>query len=291
VCGLCLAAAAGSASATEHEPEPGQLAFETPAGIHLIRTDGTGLQRLLGTRPGDQNPDWSPDGTRLVFWNGSLATETGEIYVSDADGSNRRLLTRHNRKDPRPPSDQYPVWSPDGRLIAFEALSRDDEWHIWVMRFNGTGVRRVTRDGFGGSSPSWSPDGKRLVYTASWSGTSLAIVDLSGRTRALKTLSEADWAPEWSPDGSRIAFTSTAEHQKPELYVVGTTGGTTSRLTRNTATDSDPVWSPDGAWIVFSSLRDGLDEVYAMRADGTDQRRVTRIPTEYACCADWKPEP
>ncbi len=269
-------------------PAPaGLIAFETPAGIHLINADGTGLRRLPGTKPLDQNPRWSPDGARIVFWTN--AESSGEIYVVDADGSNRRRLTKDNPG--YAPSDQYPTWSPDGRLIAFESR-RSGEWHIYVMAPDGTAAKRLTPDDRGGYNAQWSPDGKRIAYTAEDYWTAIGIVDLAGRTRALKTLTIGeDWAPSWSPDGSKIAFTSTAQHKKPEIYVVDTEGGTPARLTRNRVGDFDPLWSPDGEHIVFSSGRAGFDEVYVMRADGTDQRRVTRIPTEYACCADWMPEP
>jgi len=287
----CLAAASVTVSAAtvpEQQPD-GLLAFETPAGLHLIRTDGTELRRLPATRPGDQNPRWSPDGTRLVFWTD--ARSSGEIYVADADGSDRRLLTRDDPRDGYEPSDQFPDWSPDGRLIAFESY-RTGDWHIWVMRPDGTGVRRLTANGRGGFSAQWSPDSKRLIYTAEWTASAFAVVDLAGRTRPFKTLSVYDdWAPAWSPDGSSIAFTSTAEHGKPELYVARANGGTPRRLTRNTASDFDPSWSPEGGRMIFTSQRAGLDEVYVMNTDGTDQRRVTRTPTEYACCADWRPEP
>jgi Tol biopolymer transport system component len=269
-------------------PAVGLIAFETPSGIHLIGSDGTGLRRLANTKPGDQNPHWSPDGSRIVFW--SDADSDGEIYVIDADGSNRRRLTEDDPESEYGPTDQYPAWSPDGRLIAFESYRRGDDWHIWVMRPNGAGLRRLTPDGRGGYSADWSPDGKHIVYTAGWAETSLAVVDLTGRTRALESLTaDEDWAPTWSPDGERIAFTSTAEHKKPELYVVAAKGGTPTRLTRNTASDADPVRSADGEHIAFQSGRAGFDEVYVMRADGTDQRRVTRVPTEYACCPAWRP--
>jgi Tol biopolymer transport system component len=268
-------------------PADQEIAFETPSGIHLVGVDGRGLRRLPGTRPGDQNPDWSPDGRRLVFWNGR--GWHGRLYVSDVLGHSRRLLTRPGAAG-YGPSDQYPAWSPDGRLIAFESF-RAGAWHIWVMRPDGSGARRVTPAGRGGHSPQWSPDGRRLVYTASWSTTGIAVTDLAGRVRELKTLATDDWGPAWSPNGAKIAFNSTAEEVRGEIYVVGARGGTPVRLTRNTGEDLDPGWSPDSRQIVFDSGRSGLSEVYVMNADGTQQRRVTRIPKEYACCSSWRPEP
>jgi TolB protein len=284
--GLMLHGGAGPARAAA---EPLDLiAFETPAGIHLINSDGSGLRRLPGTRPGDQNPNWSPDGRRLVFW--SDADATGEIYVCDADGSKRRRLTRDDQASDYGPTDQYPGWSPNGRLIAFDSY-RSGEWHIWVMRPDGNGVRRVTKDGRGGSSAEWSPDSERIAYTADWEGTSLAIVNLDGSgTRPLRSLSpERDWSPSWSPDGTQMAFASEAAHKKGEIYVVGVDGGAPSRLTRNDARDVDPVWSPDGSQLLFGTGRAGHWEVYVMAPDGTGQRRVTRIPTEHACCGAWRP--
>ncbi len=281
-----LGMATGSDEARGVVDDPRLIAFELPSGIHVVHADGTGLRRLPGTQRGDQNPSWSPDGKKIAFWTDSRYE--GEIYVADSDGSNRRLLTHDDPRSEYFPSDQYPTWSPDGSLIAFESY-RSGDWHIWVTRADGTGARRLTPDGHGGYSPQWSPDGEQIVYTAEEDVTGLAVVDLSGRTRALRTLDNDDWSPDWSPDGRWIAFTSNAESRKSEIYVMPAAGGRPTRLTSNQVAEFDPVWSPDGEHILFASGRAGLWEVYVMRADGTEQRRVTRIGTEYACCGDWQP--
>jgi len=264
----------------------GLIAFESPDGLWLIRPDGTGLRRLPGTRPGDQNPRWSPDGRRLVFWTDAAAV--GEIYVARADGSGRRKLTRGPERER---VDQFPAWSPDGRLIAFERVFSDT--HIWLMRPDGSERRRLTPYEWGGSSPDWAPDGTRIVYTTWRLGIySLALVNTAGKARWLETLEGGgDWAPAWSPDGSQVAFASTYDDDKPEIHVLDVASGAVERLTRNDAGDFDPYWSPDGEHILFTTSRTGLDELYVMRADGSGQRRLTRFPTEYACCGDWRAEP
>jgi TolB protein len=269
----------------------GLVAFETRAGIHLIHPDGSELRRLPGTQRFDQNPSWSPDGRRLVFWTNAAAT--GQIYVANADGSGRRLLTPYPQAQNDPaPTDQFPTWSPTGSLISFERVAVEgveDSWSIWVMRPDGSGRRRITPRGTFAHSPSWSPDGKRIVYT---SETSLGVVDLAGRGRPLQTLSEvSDWAPEWSPDGSRIAIASTVDHPKGEIYILHLPSGRRTRLTNNEVADVDPMWSPDGESIVFTTGRTGFYELYTMRTDGSEQRRVTRIPNGHACCGDWREQP
>jgi Tol biopolymer transport system component len=254
--------------------------FETPEGIHFININGSGMRRMPGTRPGDQNPSWSPDGRKLVFWH--ERGQRGDIYVANADGSGRRRLTSDTRR-----SHAFPDWSPDGRWIAFQ-VGRYREWQLFVMRPDGSGLRRITSpdDGYTRFNPAWSPTSKELVFEE-WPGPpDLATINLDGLSRhTLPTPTRSDWAPSWAPNGRTIAFTSDAPGTS-ELYTIHF--GLLKRLTRNNAQDSDPSWSPDGRYIVFTTGRIGNDEVYMMRRDGTRQRRVTRLPQQYACCADWR---
>lgn len=271
--GGLLALGAGGAAAPE---PPAMLAYETPDGIHFIRIDGSDRRRLPGTRPGDQNPDWSPDGERIVFWHEEGGR--GSIYVSDAEGSYRRRLTEDEDR-----VNGWPDWSPDGNRIVFESC-RGDRCRIDVVAPDGTRRRTVTS---GGWSPTWSPDATRIVFTAAWWKSGLAVVNADGTgVRPLQTRTVEDWAPSWSPDGEAIAFNSEVRG-KAEIYVLR--GDSLTRVTRNDVGDFDAAWSPDGEAIAFTTSRTGLDEVYVMAADGTRQRRVTREPRKYACCASWRP--
>jgi TolB protein len=76
-----------------------------------------------------------------------------EISLMNRDGGGQRRLTRNTVRD------HYPVWSPNGRRIAFES-----DWQVWVMNADGSGQRRLTRNGGRNFAPVWSPDGKRIAF-------------------------------------------------------------------------------------------------------------------------------
>jgi Tol biopolymer transport system component len=209
----------------------------------------------------------------------------------NADGSQRSTLFADPER-----SALAPVWSPQGDRIAsgvgrfFQVLTGPSTADIAVMSVDGTDVRILTDGSANYGLPSWSPDGRPLVFRlAGKERNGLVIVDVA--TGALKTLTAGvahDNFPSWSPKGDRIAFTSDRDGDY-EIYTIRPDGTDLRRLTNSPGNDAHNSWSPDGEWIVFTSVRGGFKDemaltpfnpqpsgdLWVMRPDGSDVRMLT----------------
>jgi Tol biopolymer transport system component len=156
--------------------------------VWVVRADGRGARRLIGSLGSDLEPAWSPDGRRIAWV--STRDRDAEIYAARADGTVARRLTR------TPGEDRTPAWSPDGTRIAF-ATRRDGNWDVYVMRRGGRDPADVSRRASNDRDPAWSPDGRRLAFSSDrfgrW-GLYVARADGSRVRRAARTGREPDWA-------------------------------------------------------------------------------------------------
>ena len=142
------------------------------------------------------------------------------------------------------------------------------------MHADGRFKQQVSAHGFDDHQPpEWSPNGRMLAYL---SDDSIWVVDLE-RSTSRRLLDSRDRSTKdlaWSPDGKRLAFTH--GDGDFEVFVVNLDGSGLRNLTDNERVhDESPSWSPDGTAITFASTRDDNTEIYAMRADGSAQTRLT----------------
>lgn len=220
----------------------------------------------------------------VIAFSVTPADDNNEIYTVNADGSGLQQLTDHQGRD------CAPAWSPDAAKIAFYVhYDKTHTWSIFVMDADGRNIKRLTdKKGVRDHNPSWSPDGKHIVFGRETSLSSEIWRMNSDGSDLRKYVSVVGGGPKWSPDGTRIAFHSSRDG-KAEIYVMNTDGSNQRRLTNNEADDWWPSWSPDGTQIVFQSDRDGNYEIYKMNADGTNPIRLTINPTEDAE-PSWSPD-
>ena len=205
-----------------------------------------------------------------------------DIYVRLTDGSNIKLT--HNRV-----ADFDAVWSPDGSKLAF-VRAVGSGTALFVMDADGQNVRRLTTpvttpEGLTSmdSSPSWSPDGRRIAFASNRAGgeTEIYRIDAAGTSLVRLTRTRAhvsDHNPTWSADGRSILFDSDrAGFFNREIYRMRADGSGVQRLTRTAdgVDDGAPDVIPGGGRIVFSSTRgNGDQDLWTMRSDGTGQRRL-----------------
>ena len=161
-------------------------------GFWSMRPNGTHKHPI---RPGyGSPPSFSPNGRRATFSAGCGGGYGSCIYVSNADGSHRRQISAVGAG-----GNEQPAWSPDGRLIAWINANE-----LWVMNADGSQPRRLapgplpeTYD----SSPSWAPDGSRLVFATNRSPSGLAVINRNGTGLApvaVGVVHHAGW-PAWQP--------------------------------------------------------------------------------------------
>ena len=187
--------------------------------IWVMDADGGNPRNLTNHHARDSSPAWSPDGNQIAFsserdraWEFE-AWGNRDVYVMNTDGANLINLTNH------PARDSSPVWSPDGRQIAFSS-DRNGNKEVYVMNADGTNPINLTNHPARDVGPDWSPDGLRIAFSSNRDG---------------------DW--EKKPNDNW------------EVYVMNADGANPINLTNHPAWDSGTAWEPAPALNVSSKGR------------------------------------
>lgn len=271
------------------------------SGLYVTNPDGTGLSKLPSV-PGDTDPAWSPDGSKIAFVR-FREGGTG-IWVMNADGTGARRIT-----DGGPDvdgTDLGPAWSPDGSRIAFAregrpAKAATGNTDIYVVDADGTDVVRLTDDPMMEYAPTWSPDGSRIAFAAydlasggnPPSPLRLYVMNADGTDREALGPENVEGL-SWSPDGTEIAFVDTETGSIMAIHPDGTARRRivdAAELVGGVHLVYGATWSPDGTQIAFMAGAESTDtHIYVVNHDGSDVRQVTDDPAPDAEPA-WQPVP
>ena len=226
---------------------------------------------------------FSPDGNQIAFvWNGPHG-DNSDIYVKLVDAETPLRLTTDAAEDINP------VWSPDGRSIAFlrHSAERSEVYLIPALggaerKLAGMAPYQVPSDG---SSSYFSPDGRYLavpdrLLSSEPLGIFLISIDTGDRRRLTSPPPGilGDYCPAFSPDGRSLAFTRSARWSTDDVYVVALSGGEPARVTFDNMTIHGIAWTSDSREIVFASRRGGSTRhLWRVAVGGDTPRRVDTI--------------
>ncbi|MFI4944864.1 MAG: protein kinase, partial [Burkholderiales bacterium] len=253
------------------------LAFEV--GRRVGASGGGRASRALTfqqvtDQPGqEEQAQLGPGGESFVYVSG--VSGSTDIYQQRVGGRNPVNLTADS-----PESDSEPAFSPDGERIAFRS-ERDGTGGIFVMGSTGESVRRLTDFGYG---PSWSPDGKLIVfsnqpghdaYSRVPPGYLFTVPSAGGEVRQLTKQGDAV-QPRWSPSGRRIAYWGLQEgsSQRDIWTIPADSPGEPQSVpvTSDPIMDWNPVWAPDGRSLYFASERGGSMNLWRVAIDEASGR-------------------
>jgi Tol biopolymer transport system component len=258
--------------------------------VFTMNIDGSNVRRLTHDSNNYIFPQFSPDGSKILFY--SLNGVNDEIYIMDTNGDDFTNLTL------TPGNDRLPQFSPDGSKIVFTS-DRDGNREIYIMDIDGTNQTRLTNTNITDHSPQFSPDGKKIVFYSTFNPMTSSetynvyIVDIDGSnltkltpnstyfhnssitTEKFASPSVFDAAPRYSPDGSKIVFMTYYENYFV-INMMDSAGGNQTELVYGQGDNFAPIFFPDGSQILFRSHRTGDFDLFRMAPyEGAAQVRIT----------------
>ena len=310
IVGSVLAVLAGFSMAGSGATTPGRngrIVFAQEVGGHFqlftIRSNGTGRARV-GQVTGDAvHPDWSPDGTKIVFeLDHPQGTPGCSVEIMDADGSGLTDLT-----GARTGCEGQPAFTPDGQRIVFMRFDdAADIESIQSMDLTGGDRRLVTGNkGSGRTDPNVSPDGNWITFIRIKKEGELHAVfavhpDGSGLHRLTPFKWEVAIKHDWSPNGKRIVLTTNADWVRPRksanLVTIRPDGSGLKRLTRFRGGEHAKnafagSYSPNGRRIVFRFEQRDKAALATIGRNGRHLRLLTKRSENKPRFIDWGTAP
>jgi TolB protein len=206
------------------------------------------LTKLTTDPAKDTDPEYSPDGSKIVFCSNRLNAAVRDIWIMNADGSGQYPLYVD-------PGDQKePTWSPDGEWIAF-CSDRDGSWDIWKIRSSGGTPIKVTIHPEEDSYPTWSPDGKTIYFSSLRTGNRelFSIPADGGTVKQLTNDPKWDEYPDCSPDGRYLVWWSN-RYGRRDILVMSLDELEPDILVGEPEIEDFPNWSRDGKFVVYVTM-------------------------------------
>jgi TolB protein len=195
-----------------------------------------------------------------------------ELVTIDIHGENAKLVL------PSPHGGNSPCWSPDVRKIAYRNSSPSQ---LYLYDFDSGEETNLTKTVLAEHEPTWSPDGKKLLFTSQRTGDpELFLMDADG-SNPIKLTNNPGWDcnPAWSPDGKKIVFGSNPARGAQRLYVMDADGSNVRDLLGHAIDGwAGPSWSPDGSQIVYVGPHNGSLQIFVVSADGKGEQPLTDSP-------------
>jgi TolB protein len=218
----------------------------------------------------------------------ALDGSVSHLYLMDVNasgvGSNVRRLTADTT------GETYATWSPGGDQLSYQSTINGSA--TYVINSDGTGERRLSPTPGMDVTPSWSPDGTKIVYARLTAPpqpdvppqTDLRIMNADGTgDHVVLANTKFSVEPRWSINNT-LTFMSYMDGPGLNIYTIQLDGTGLHRLTNNTANNAEPVWSHDGSHIAFGSDREGGGKLnlFRMNADGSGVVQLTHfdVPDE-----------